>query len=50
MSWIFETFLCVIILSRLMSLLNKDKTRRDSLLILMICPYGAIPLAIIYPR
>jgi len=34
-TWIFETFLCVIVLSRLMS-------RRDSSLTLMICHYTVI--------
>jgi len=39
----FETFLCAIVLSRLISPLSKDKTRRDSSFTLMICPCTSIP-------
>jgi len=46
----FETFLCVIVLSRLMSPLSKDETRRDSSLTLTISHYTVIKTRFMHRR
>jgi len=50
MTWIFETVFYVSLLfpSCLMSPLSKDKTRCNSSLTLMICPYTVIKTVFMY--
>jgi len=44
----FLKFLCAIVLSRLMSLLSKDETRRDSSLTITISHYTMIKTMFMY--